>query len=1317
MTFRRVQEYLLGTLRGRLILSVAAIHAVMMTLFILDLTLRQRAMLLDNQSAEAISMTQSIALSAAPWIASEDVSGLQELVEAERNFPEMLFIMFINEHGSVLAHSDLTKRGLHISDLPRAVKLTILHRSPEVVDVVAPAILGDKHVGWVRIGLGQNAAKAKLEDLLISGVLYAFAAILIGSFVAWRMGRQITNRLYAIQETIANIRAGDHSARSSISGGDEAAMMAHEFNSMLDVVAERDTELRISEEKNRTLIQNIQAAVVVHDSDSRITSCNRVARELLGLTEEQLIGKKGTDPDWHFLHEDGAVMSQENYPANRVLATRQPVRGQIIGIHRTSPQHIMWVLVNADPVYGLGNEIVQVIVTFVDVTERKRVEETDQLLAAVVKHSDDAIITKDLHGIITSWNEGATHIYQYNETEALGKPINSLAPADYQEEMPKLLEKLRNGEHIKHYETVRVRKDGVNIQVSLTISPLKDQSGKIIGASTVARDISEFKYAEKEIRHLASFPQLAPFLVIEFDQKMQALYANPALMNTMAELGIRDPIRFIPSKWLKRLEGSEWSNREVGVEEIEIEGRTFEETIFLVPEERSLRIYATDIAERKVAEANRKVHLHFLESLDRVNQIMQKADALDQMFQDVLDEVMSVFGSDRAFLLYPCDPEAPNWSAPMERNSPEYPGMFALGVAEPTTPEAIATFNALLDSDGPIAFGPGTEYPLPEDLANRYAIKSQLLTAFYPKIDKPWIFGVHQCSHARIWTQAETRLFQEIGRRLGDAISSQMSFQDVHESELRYRALFENAPGSIWEEDCSAVKGIFDELRKQGVTDLSLHLIDHPEVIEQCAASVRVIDVNQAALALYEAKSKEELFGGLARVFVPETLESFRNGLISLWNGETEHVEESVMRSLNGNPLQVILGLSISPGYEDSLARVLVSQTNITERKKAEEALRDSETRYQTVSDNTYDWEFWINPNGAFNYVSPSVKRITGYTAKEFIEDPELFFRIIHAEDREIRRAHHNKALSHPCEHGLEEDFRIFHKNGSLRWIGHVCTPVFDRDSNFIGIRGSQRDITERKQAEEAIRSLNDQLEQRVRDRTVDLEAAYSELESFSYSVSHDLRAPLRSMDGFSLALIEDFSDVLDATGKDYLCRVRNASQRMSQLIDDILSLSRVSRAELKRENIDLSGMALKILKDLSTAQPERKIRFEVQENIRAYGDTRMLEIVLNNLLGNAWKFTQRDPAAFVEFGCSQANGETFYYVRDNGVGFDMTYASKLFGAFQRLHSASDFEGTGIGLATVQRIIRRHGGRIWAEGAVNKGATFNFSLGHEVCHD
>lgn len=275
-------------------------------------------------------------------------------------------------------------------------------------------------------------------------------------------------------------------------------------------------------------------------------------------------------------------------------------------------------------------------------------------------------------------------------------------------------------------------------------------------------------------------------------------------------------------------------------------------------------------------------------------------------------------------------------------------------------------------------------------------------------------------------------------------------------------------------------------------------------------------------------------------------------------------------------------------------------------------------------------------------------------------------------------------------------------KDGHDIDVSLTISLIRDARGQIIGASKVARDISDRKRAERALAAAKEATD-----------IANRELEAFSYSVAHDLRAPLRGIDGFSVALLEDCADALDETGRRYLRRVHALTEHMAQLIESLLSLARITRGELRHERVELSALAQATLDRLRAAQPERHVEAVIADDLYAWGDSRLLGVALDNLLGNAWKFTRDQPAPRVELGATVVDGAPAFFVRDNGAGFDMAYAGKLFGVFQRLHAPDEFEGTGIGLATVQRIVRRHGGRIWATGAVGAGATFCFTLSTE----
>jgi PAS domain S-box-containing protein len=380
----------------------------------------------------------------------------------------------------------------------------------------------------------------------------------------------------------------------------------------------------------------------------------------------------------------------------------------------------------------------------------------------------------------------------------------------------------------------------------------------------------------------------------------------------------------------------------------------------------------------------------------------------------------------------------------------------------------------------------------------------------------------------------------------------------------------------------------------------------------------------------------------------------------------------------------------------------------MVERTHAEEALRSSESKYRAIFDNANDAIFIHDiETGAILDANQRMTEIYGSTADEARRGG---VEVLSSGEPPYTR---NEALSRidSAVSGKPQHFewKVKHKAGETFWAEVILKRVpIGREDRLLAV---VRDISERKQAEEAIHQLNAELEDRVARRTAELEASNKDLESFSYSVSHDLRAPLRAIDGFSNTLLKSYRDSLDERGQDYLQRVRNAAQRMGKLIDDILGLSRAGRAEMRLQRVDISAIARDILNDLWKSEPERKVHIVVEQGVKANADAHLIRIALDNLLGNAWKFTGNRDEVRIEVGSSVQNGEQVYFVRDNGSGFDPAYADKLFSPFQRLHTESEFPGTGIGLALVQRILKRHGGRIWAESAVDAGATFYFTLG------
>ena len=681
--------------------------------------------------------------------------------------------------------------------------------------------------------------------------------------------------------------------------------------------AQAEAQAREAARYTRTVIEASIDPITVIGVDGKITDVNQAAEQILGVTRDRLIGRDFAAPftDPELARAGFRKVLQEGSARNFPLTVRS-ASGDTIDV-----------LVSATVYLDAGGEVQGILTVARDVTERIEAQAQVARLAAIVTSSEDAILTIDLDGTVTSWNTAAEALYGYSAEEMIGTSMVILAPPGRVDEPRRLIEQTLEGQRVSGYETQRRRKDGSLLDISLTLSPIRTDEGDIVAISSIAHDITE----------------------------------------------------------------------------------------------------------RRQAEAERAARLRFAESVDRVNRAIQGAENLEQMMRDVLDLTLELFDCDRAYLLYPCDPESPTWTVPMERTRPEYPGLEVLGIAMPMDPEVAQTLRILLDADGPVPFGPGSEHPMPEDVSEQFGFKSFLSIALYPKVGAAWEFGLHQCRYARVWTADEANLLQEVGRRLEDALTSLLTHRELQESEAEYRRIVDTSGEGILVLGPGSMTTFVNAKMTEMLGYSEAEMIGRP---------------------LTDFMFEEDVPDHLQR------MEKRRQGL-------PENYERRFQRK-DGET--VWTQASATPIFDDEqrFAGSMGMFTDITERRRAEEELRTERGLFVAGPTVVFRWK--AEEGWPVEYVSPNVTDQFGYPPEELTSGRILYEAIVHPDDLE-RVVDEVTAYGAQGVASFDQTYRIEHADGRYRWVDDHTTVIRRQDGAITHYLGYVQDVSERMQSEAIVQA------------------------------------------------------------------------------------------------------------------------------------------------------------------------------------------------------------------------------------------------------
>jgi PAS domain S-box-containing protein len=1226
-------------------------------------------------------------------------------------------------------------------------------RSGKLRVIMMPFTDFSGNVFVVGAGRYEQKLEAQMQSTLYSSLAGMAVLLLIAVLAGWLLARSLARPIEMVTETAARIARGEKPARIKVQGSDELAQLAESINRMNLAIQDREERIKEVVDHTTTALykRNFRLDINEYISPAVATISGFSVEEFLAKTKKEYL---------ELIHPEDRERVRAKLEA--VIASGgKSFQDEYRFIRKDGT--IRWMLDNLQifmdetgrPEFGIGN--VQ------DITERKEaqiaLQKSEELYRLLSENMKDVIWTLDTETLMFRYiSPSIKDLRGYTPEEAIAMPLYDTLAERNRDEFVELIrretgnfmpEKGAAGRFFTN-EIEQTCKDGSTIWTEVVSRFYINPENGRVELCGVTRDIGERKRAEQALRASEQqFRLLAdtlPVGIVLTRMTGENIYFNQTFIDLFGYSFEETPTTNewwalaypdenyraeIQKEWYGRVDRCFKTHTPFETMDALVtckDGSTrFVEFRVSVMDDRLLIVFG-DLTERKRAEeALRASEFRFRSLYDNMAEGValhrmiydDYHRAIDYEIIDINPQYEKALNLERKFVI--------NRRATGIYGTPEPPYLeqFAMVLAT-GIPYHFETYFEPMDKYFYISVARMGEDQFASiffDISEAKCKEAEIehLSSF-PRLNPNPVLEINQSGEVIYANPAAYELLKQVG--LLDDLHAFLpsNFNDF------FIALVNNQGNNLYHEIEMGGRFFgetFSYINETGTVRLYSIDITERRQAEEAMRSSRdrmlraeevalsgnwEIDLNQSLMRVSEGGARiygmDRLEWTVAEgrgVPLPEYRPWLEQAIRDLiLKGIHYDAEYKIVRQNDGE----LRDIHAMAEYDSQRRVVFGIIQDITERKQMENALRESEERFKRITNEMVDLVAQFDARINYVYVSPSYERILGYRPDELIGFPAVNY--LHPD--EVKKAVQEISLVLNSGEGLVQ-FRYRHKDGTYRWFESTGKSMCNENGEIIGAIMASRDITDRKQVEEEVQRLNADLERRVEERTAQLEASNKELEAFAYSVSHDLRAPLRSIDGFSLALLEDVGPQLDKTSLGHLERVRAAAQRMGLLIDNLLKLSRVTRSEMAFNNkVDLSAIAQRVADELQATQPERNIDWVIARNVVVRGDEKLLEVALTNLLSNAHKFTAQHPNARIEFGTEIQDGTLVYFVRDDGAGFDMTYADKLFGVFQRLHNASIFEGTGIGLATVQRIIFRHGGKIWAVSEEEKGAAFYFTL-------